>query len=131
MAYKDKRKRNAYAREWNQKNRERTRATAKASYYKHHDKNKERGRWNAIRYTYGISREDYNQMAEEQDYSCAICGTRGKLFIDHDHDSNMVRGLLCPNCNTLLGHAKENPLILQSAMIYLHTYHPLKTSGSD
>ncbi|OOC04763.1 hypothetical protein B0293_20100 [Amycolatopsis azurea DSM 43854] len=35
-----------------------------------------------------------------QDERCAICGERGKLYLDHDHDSGLVRGLLCHSCNT-------------------------------
>ncbi|MEV7547992.1 endonuclease domain-containing protein [Amycolatopsis sp. NPDC089917] len=35
-----------------------------------------------------------------QDGRCAICGEREKLYQDHDHDSGLVRGLLCQSCNT-------------------------------
>jgi hypothetical protein len=35
-----------------------------------------------------------------QSARCAICGGSRKLFEDHDHDSGLVRGLLCHVCNS-------------------------------
>lgn len=39
---------------------------------------------------------------------CAVCGdltSRGDLFRDHDHESGMIRGLLCHSCNTVEGRS--------------------------
>lgn len=34
------------------------------------------------------------------DKRCAVCGARkGRLVTDHDHDTGLIRGLLCPSCN--------------------------------
>lgn len=70
--------------------------------------------------------DDYNQMLESQNYRCAICGDEGnkenrfrKLSIDHDHKTGKVRGLLCSNCNFLLGQAKDDIGILRNAITYL------------
>jgi Recombination endonuclease VII len=30
---------------------------------------------------------------------CAVCGRAGKLVADHDHDTGILRGLLCPSDN--------------------------------
>jgi len=38
---------------------------------------------------------------------CMVCGVSGeevKLLVDHDHQTGVIRGLLCPSCNTLLGY---------------------------
>jgi hypothetical protein len=65
------------------------------------------------------------QVEEMAARGCAICGTtewmgRGhRPHIDHDHKTGRIRGLLCHNCNVLLGHAHEDPAILQAAIDYL------------
>ena len=59
---------------------------------------------------YGVTREQYEKMNEEQNGLCAICrnpptgGTnKTMLEVDHCHESMRVRGLLCGPCNRLLG----------------------------
>lgn len=63
-------------------------------------------------------------MLIQQDYSCKICqtkdhGGRGRFHVDHCHEEGHVRGLLCAMCNLMLGKAKDNILILLSAVSYL------------
>lgn len=74
---------------------------------------------------YGISLDDYNSMREKQNYCCAICSTheskavRGLLYVDHCHETSVVRGLLCSVCNKALGLFKDNPEFLLRAVSYL------------
>ncbi len=78
-----------------------------------------------LRYTYGITVEDYNAMFIEQRGRCAICGKHQSslnrvLCVDHNHDTGKVRALLCNGCNTLVG-AADNPLIdVVLAYVKLH-----------
>ncbi len=55
---------------------------------------------------YKITPEDYEELLTAQDYVCAICaGTNPdgmRLFVDHDHTTEVIRGLLCRRCNTAL-----------------------------
>jgi Autographiviridae endonuclease VII len=69
---------------------------------------------------------DYEAMYERQGGRCAICGTsEEKLVVDHNHQTNSVRELLCHLCNTLIGCAHEDIAILASAAAYLHReQHP-------
>jgi hypothetical protein len=66
----------------------------------------------------------YNALLEDQNFCCAICDKHEDMFrhglgIDHDHFSGEVRGLLCVNCNALLGHAKDRIDTLERAIKYL------------
>ena len=81
-----------------------------AKYYKTH-RNYE--------YKYGISLDDVKRMEVEQDFSCATCGKKEKLFVDHCHDTGSVRGLLCRHCNTTLGMAFDNVDTLKAMIKYL------------
>lgn len=60
-----------------------------------------------LQQNYGLTLEQYEEMLAEQDGRCAICRKRPKgrkrLHVDHDHDTNDVRALLCVRCNTQLG----------------------------
>lgn len=71
---------------------------------------------------YKISHADYNAMLAAQSGVCAVCGSapNGKrLFVDHDHATGRVRGLLCHCCNMALGYAKEDINILLALARYL------------
>lgn len=76
----------------------------------------------------GLQKEDYKKMIIQQKYRCLICGISevdyGKRFsIDHNHKTNKIRGLLCSNCNSVLGYAKDNPLVLINAAKFLLSYN--------
>jgi Recombination endonuclease VII len=72
----------------------------------------------------GISLDEFYEVLKNQDGKCKICNkTSSKnLCIDHCHVTGKFRGLLCRNCNTLLGHAKDSVEILQSAISYLRQF---------
>lgn len=80
------------------------------------------------KHKYGLSKEDYLGMFTTQKNSCAICKVNFndvKAFVDHNHVTGKVRGLLCSNCNSILGMANDNAITLQNAVQYLNI-----TSGS-
>lgn len=66
-------------------------------------------------------------LAKKQNNACAICGrideADGKsLALDHDHESNTIRGLLCMRCNTGIALLGEEPTVLLSAVKYLRKH---------
>jgi hypothetical protein len=44
-----------------------------------------------------------------------------RLAVDHCHDSNRVRGILCGNCNRGIGAFDHDPSRLAAAAEYLKT----------
>lgn len=79
-----------------------------------------------IKKRYKLSVEEYNYLLSIQNNKCRICGIehdpsrkRGRLYVDHCHNSSKVRGLLCSECNKGLGCFKENMDFLRMAAIYL------------
>lgn len=78
-----------------------------------------------LKQQYNLTVEEINRMREEQNFSCAICSThedkvmKSKLFVDHCHTTNKVRGLLCHHCNFALGLFKDNKEYLKKAQEYL------------
>lgn len=79
-----------------------------------------------LRRKYGLTPEEFTTLLAIQGNSCSIC--QGQFLstkatrVDHDHSSGEVRGILCHNCNALLGHAKDSTLVLESAISYLSSF---------
>ena len=77
---------------------------------------------------YGVSQEWYDQKLEEQNHACYICnrphadGRYGQLYVDHDHKTGKVRGLLCQDCNHGLGKFFDNVDYLEKAIMYLREH---------
>ena len=53
--------------------------------------------------TYGITPKQYWELYDKQGGVCAVCqratGKTKRLAVDHDHQTGLVRGLLCGPCN--------------------------------
>lgn len=83
-----------------------------------------------LRADFGISLVEYQQILDRQNGRCAICGqTCGSgrnLAVDHDHETGLVRGLLCMNCNNGLGRFKDRADLLRNALRYLGDSIPLE-----
>lgn len=53
---------------------------------------------------------------------CEICNTKGRIVLDHNHQTGFFRGWLCSNCNLSLGLIKENIVTLGSMIRYLRKH---------
>lgn len=76
----------------------------------------------------GMTAETYDELLNAQDGVCAICrepetlvrrGRVERLTVDHDHETDVVRGLLCHRCNTAVGLLRDDPDLLRAAILYL------------
>lgn len=81
--------------------------------------------------SYGISLKEYEEMFETQNGCCKICKThissinhkkKKHLCVDHCHETNKIRGLLCDSCNRGLGLFKDSEDVLTSALNYLKEF---------
>jgi hypothetical protein len=72
---------------------------------------------------YGITPEEYDAILASQGGVCAICKEELNEFkntcLDHDHESDRVRGILCSHCNRGLGQFRDNVEFLSAAINYL------------
>jgi hypothetical protein len=72
---------------------------------------------------YGITRDEYIEMAVQQSGRCLGCGKpeeeKARMNVDHNHETKEVRGLLCNSCNRTLGYAQDSPEILRTLANYL------------
>jgi len=130
-----------YKKKYREENPDRVKEVKTRSYLKNRDSILQRNRESVVKKerrrlsllsSYGLNKEMYDSLREQQKYKCLICDTHEQdvkkgssgsqetaLHVDHCHSTNKVRGLLCTNCNTLIGKAKDNVLILHSAIKYL------------
>ena len=103
---------------WHHDNKESISARKKANYSKDETKNQK------LQKLYGITLDDYNKMWADQAGCCATCGIHSSaltkpLHVDHCHTTGKVRGLLCTQCNTALGMAKDDIQTLKNMIKYL------------
>jgi len=75
--------------------------------------------------TYDLSLKDLEQLRTDQKFKCAICKkheddcSRKTLFVDHNHNTGKIRGLLCSQCNSALGLFYDNIEVIKAAINYL------------
>jgi hypothetical protein len=73
---------------------------------------------------YGLTFETYSDWVLLQEGRCAACNSAtSDLEIDHCHARGLrhVRGLLCHNCNSALGHARDDADRLRALIGYLES----------
>lgn len=92
-----------------------------ARHYKFRDdpKYKKKVAARARKHRYGLSESEYAKMLDGQNGLCSICGSNCKLHVDHDHETGMVRSLLCPRCNQFVGYIETSePYVLRKTLEY-------------
>lgn len=124
------------AREWRNRNRDKAlenqhRYEAKPGYKErrklYYRATIDRRRDHLFRKMYGVSLAEYVEMSRQQGGLCAICcgapvGNSSNLSVDHDHETDLVRGLLCGKCNFAIGQMDNSPERLRAAADYLEKH---------
>lgn len=94
-------KRKAATRKWEKNHPEKTRVYRKRR---------------RVRKEYNLSLEEYQSLLAQ---SCAVCGAKEGLHLDHDHKTGKVRGVLCARHNHALGLCQDNASELRALVDYL------------
>lgn len=74
---------------------------------------------------YGITLKQKEEMLKIQNGKCKICRRTAEeakmniLFVDHNHATKKVRGMLCRRCNLLVGFIEKNSHILETTFTYI------------
>ena len=80
---------------------------------------------------YGLTGPECDELLAAQGYACACCShkiefdkrasgiSKSSAVVDHNHNSGVVRGILCAACNIMLGAAMDDQLVLRQGMRYL------------
>ncbi len=81
--------------------------------------------------TYDLQRGDWDALFALQRGKCAVCRkkqVKKRLATDHDHPTDLVRGLLCQWCNEQvlgsIGGDTEKALPIARALVYYLEHHP-------
>ena len=75
---------------------------------------------NRLKRQYGLTPEGVQAMKDAQLGLCAICFLPPKHWhIDHNHETNKVRGMLCGPCNLALGLLKDDSKRIRRAAQYI------------
>lgn len=112
------------ARRYYEENRDWVLSKAKQRYQLHPEKKRDE----KLRRKYGISLAEWNLLFDSQGRKCAICrrdhslGFNGSWHLDHNHQTNKIRKILCHACNTALGMVRDSVNILQKMIAYLQEH---------
>jgi len=70
-----------------------------------------------------ITFDEYEERYARLEGRCEICNDfQTSLCVDHDHNTGLVRGLLCRPCNLGLSAFKEEPKIFLNAEAYIRSF---------
>lgn len=65
---------------------------------------------------YQLTVDQYNELMKISDGKCSICGDKQPLVIDHNHVTQIIRGMVCGRCNTCLsGYIWDHPIRARKA----------------
>lgn len=95
---------------------------------------RDRQRYTEIWKKYKLSKEAFEKLEKSQGYRCACCGKPKKdgvnMVVDHCHDTGIVRGLLCRNCNSGIGKLGDTKEGVFKALRYLEKFEALRREYS-
>lgn len=121
--YSDRERIRARQKEYEAKNKDRRKKISSKYQEKNRASIAKRKRERYLKDAYGMTLEEYDSLLTKQGGVCAICRkickSRNHLSVDHCHETGANRGLLCIGCNTAIGLLREDPIIIDAALMYI------------
>lgn len=94
-----------------QRNKDKIIANGQKRYQEKISEIKEYNRWRSIKKKYGITRQQWQVMHDDQLGLCGICEKSKELNVDHCHETGKVRKLICDGCNIAMGVVDNEALL--------------------
>ncbi len=121
----------ASTKRWQQANAERVREYQRRYRADHAQQFRE----GHLRRVFDLTGAQYQALLDAQRGGCALCGRAPRngrsLHVDHNHQTGVVRGLLCFRCNAGIGQFREDKLRLADAIVYLACGRPALEPDRD
>jgi hypothetical protein len=101
----------------------------------------ERHYWYSVGRFYNLTKAQVEEMLESQGHKCALCKRdlaeaqasrrRKRGAIDHSVRTDKVRGILCNDCNTMIGYTDEIPDIFELGIAYVRGWEEQHAAEGD
>lgn len=123
----------AMAKDWYERNRDKAKISYQAwraknpeAVKQYRTDNRRKSYQQEVRRKYGVDADWFDQQMQAQRGKCLGCGVAfawGNKFttphVDHCHETQTVRGLLCNRCNSVIGLCGDSPELLAKLGKYL------------
>ena len=125
------------AKDWYERNREKSAAKVREWREKNSDSvkqyrtdNRRKAYQQELVRKYGVEPAWFDEQTKKQGNKCLCCNREFQWgdkqttpHVDHCHESQVVRGILCNRCNTVLGLCKDDEKLLSTLARYLGKCH--------
>lgn len=87
--------------------------------------------WRRVKKTYGLTRQEWEDLLVNQSGVCGLCKEPGVIpgvgqpitsetfVVDHNHKTDVVRGIIHSRCNIGIGYLRDDLATLKLAVCYL------------
>jgi len=92
---------------------------------------KKYNRFYKLKVNYNVQIHEYKKLMNLANYSCEICKMTNKehkkifkkpLSLDHNHNNNDIRGILCNYCNMIEGYLLNNNISIDKYLYNFNSY---------
>src|ERR1035437_4788142 len=79
-----------------------------------------------LKRSFGMTQQEYTLLYNQQEGKCLGCDKHFPILsIDHCHQTNKIRGLLCQRCNLVIGNADDKVSTLRNLIEYIEHYRSI------